>query len=110
MGKGLDLFLKLVMRQPFPAEKPSMAQMTALIEILRCGGCYVDFTLWGNYHISTAKTFRCRGLVVGLGGVLIDQELKRTSRFRTLAAMLGCLPMWHDLGRRLHPSAPYRLR
>ena len=64
------------MRAPFPAEKPSLAQMTALLEILRCGGCYVDFALWGNYHIRTAKSFRCRGLIIGRGGILIDQELE----------------------------------
>jgi len=30
---GLDLFFKLMHREPFPAEKPSLAQMTALLEI-----------------------------------------------------------------------------
>ena len=50
--------------------------MTSLLEILKCGGCYVDFALWGSYHTRTAKQFRCRGLVVGPGNVLIEQELK----------------------------------
>ena len=36
-GMCLDLFFKLMMRAPFPAEKPSLAQMTGLLEILRCG-------------------------------------------------------------------------
>ena len=29
---GLDLFFKLMHREPLPAEKPSLAQMTALLE------------------------------------------------------------------------------
>ena len=73
MKKGLLLFNKFVMREPFTEERPSLAQLTALLEILRCGGCYVDFALRGNYRIRTAKTFRCRVLVVGPGNVLIEQ-------------------------------------
>lgn len=76
MNKGLLSCKRFVMREPFPEERRSLAQLTALLEILRCGGCYVDFALWGNYHIRTAKTFGCRRLVVGPGNVLIEQELK----------------------------------
>ena len=56
-GLGLDLFGKLMHRELFSAEKPSVAQMTALLEILECRGCYVDFALWGSFHIRTAKSF-----------------------------------------------------
>ena len=44
---GLDLFFKLMHRVPFPAEKSSLAQMTALLEILKCGGFYVDLPYGG---------------------------------------------------------------
>ena len=36
----------------------------------------MDFALWGSYHTRTAKPLRCRGLVIGPGNVLIEQELK----------------------------------
>ena len=36
----------------------------------------MDFALWGSFHIRTAKSFRCRGLIVGPGNSLIEQELK----------------------------------
>ena len=68
---GIELFKKLMPREPFPEGRPSLAHVTALSEILRCGSCYVDFALWGNYRIRTAKTFRCRELIMGPGGVLI---------------------------------------
>ena len=55
--------------------------MTALLEILKSGGCYVDFALWGIFHIRTAKSFLFRGLVVGPGGILIEQELKGPPSF-----------------------------
>ena len=64
---GLDLFHKLMHREPFPAEKPSLAQMTALLEMLKCGCCYVDFALWGSHNIRTARSFRFRGLAMGPG-------------------------------------------
>ena len=81
MNKRIQLFLKYMMREPFPEERPSLAQLTAFLEILRCGGCYVDFAVWGNYHIRTARSFRCRGLVVGPGNVLIEQALKGPPAF-----------------------------
>ena len=102
---GLKLFFKLMHREPFPAEKPSLAQVTALLEILKCGGCYVDFALWGSYHIRTARSFRCRGLVVGPGNVLVEQELKGPPSFEYWspswdvyqAGMIStgaCIPPW----------------
>lgn len=30
-NKGLELFLKLMMREPFPEERPSLSQMTAFL-------------------------------------------------------------------------------
>ena len=59
-----DHIALLMIREPFPAEKLSISQTTALLEQLRNGSCYVDFALWGCYHIGTAKSWRCRGLVV----------------------------------------------
>ena len=55
--------------------------MTVLLEILKCGGCYVDFALWGSFHIRTARSFRFRGLAVGPGGILIEIELKGPPSF-----------------------------
>ena len=78
---GLDIFCKLMHRQPFPAEKPSIAQMTALLETLKCGSCYVDFALWGSFHIRTARSFRFRGMAIGPGGTLIEVELKGPPSF-----------------------------
>ena len=102
---GLKLFFKLMHREPFPAEKPSLAQVTALLEILKCGGCYVDFALWGSFHIRTARSFRCRGLVVGPGNVLIEQELKGPPSFEYwspswdvfqcgMISADACIPPW----------------
>ena len=48
MHKGILLFLKFMMREPFPEERPSLARLTTLLEILWCGGCYVDFRLVGQ--------------------------------------------------------------
>ena len=78
---GLELFLKLMLREPFPEEKPSLAQMTSLLEILKCKCCYVDFALWGSFHIRTARNFRFRGLAMGPGGTLIEIELKGPPSF-----------------------------
>ena len=78
---GLDLFCKLMHRPPFPAEKPSISQMTALLETLKCGSAYVDFALWGSFHIRTARSFRFRGMAVGPGGTLIEVELKGPPSF-----------------------------
>ena len=41
----------------------------------------MDFALWGIYHTRTAKSFRRRGLIVELGGTLIERELKRPPCF-----------------------------
>ena len=45
---GFDLFETLVHRESFPEERPSLAQQTALLEILRCGFCKVDLALWAG--------------------------------------------------------------
>ena len=78
---GLDLFHKLMHREPFPAEKPSLAQMTGLLEMLKCGCCYVDFALWGSHNIRTARSFRFRGLAMGPGRVFVEIELKGPPSF-----------------------------
>ena len=33
-NQGIELFVKLMMREPLPEERPSLPQMTALLEIL----------------------------------------------------------------------------
>ena len=41
----------------------------------------MDFALWGSFHTRTAKSFRCRGHILGPGGSLIEQELKGPPSF-----------------------------
>ena len=39
---GIEFFAKVMIREPFPEEQLSLAQMPARLEILRCGVCYAD--------------------------------------------------------------------
>ena len=42
-----------------------MHHMSALMYLLTLFSCYVDFALWGSYHIRTHTAFKCVGMIPG---------------------------------------------
>ena len=63
-------------RDPFPAEAPTLAQLTALLQLFRSSSSYVDFAIWGNNQSRTAKRMRSLGLIIGAGNTLQRLEFK----------------------------------
>ena len=53
------------------------------MDLLRTGSCYVGCVLFGTHHIRTAKLWKWRGMVVGPGSVLMEQEIKGPPNFES---------------------------
>ena len=62
--------------KPDAAKRPSIQQLTGLRELLRCGSCYVDFTVFVPHHDRNQKSRTWSGLVVASDGTLKTQEQK----------------------------------
>ena len=54
----LDRFVVWMHRPPLPHEKPSVHQLSAVLQLIRTGTCYVDFALMGPHHVRTMKAWR----------------------------------------------------
>ena len=62
--------------KPEASRRPSIQQLTGLREILRCGSCYVDFTVFVPHHNRNQKSQTWKGLVMGADGTLQHLEQK----------------------------------
>lgn len=69
-------------RAPFPHEKPSCHQLTAMRDILRNGGCYADFCLMGPNHVRTMKAWKYVAQIL-VGGVVQETEMRGPPDFET---------------------------
>ena len=111
-----DRFTVLMHREALPYEKPSVRQLRAAMELLRTGSCYVDFALFGARHIRTAKSWKWRGMVVGPGGVLMEQEIRGAPNYESWDAcwnVYQCAMIMagaYGYGRRVYSTIPHRLR
>ena len=68
-------FKKKMDRAPFPHEKPSVHQLTAVRDILRNEGCYADFCLMGPNHVRTMKAWKYLAQIM-VAGVVQESEMK----------------------------------
>ena len=69
-------FKKLMHREPTPTEEPTMQQLTAYEELLRCNTIYSDAAIFGANQQRTAKAVIGRGRIVGSKGTLIMTDFK----------------------------------
>ncbi len=59
-----------------PEEECTVAQLSALQALLQSGAApYVDFALWGPYHVRTLKRLKCSGLQLHASGHLHQVEM-----------------------------------
>ena len=69
-------YKKLMHRDPTPEEEPSIQQLTAYEELIKCGTVYADLAIFGANQQRTAKAMQGRGRIVGPHGTLILTEFK----------------------------------
>ena len=70
-----DRYVLWMHRPPLPHEKPSVHQLTSVLELLRSGTCYVDFALMGPHHVRTMKAWRWLAKV-WINGEISECEIK----------------------------------
>ena len=78
-------FVAAKQRPPLPEEKPSLHQLTAVLELLRTHCCYVDLALLGPFHIRTMKAWKWIAAVL-VNGRVADTEIKGPPDFDTWLA------------------------
>ncbi len=103
-NRGCERFHKYMMRYTKPCEEPTLHQMTTLAELLFVCSCCVDFAMWGANQIRIAKSYRCKGLIMGPDGQLIMEELKGPPDYAHWMVCVGGLPGSHEYGGGLHTT------
>lgn len=107
--KGLDFLKLFVHKFFFPVEQPSLAQMTALLKIFRCGGCYVVFLFFGV--ITTSALQSHSGAEDWSSGQEASSSTNSSKDRRTsgIGPHVGMYPMWNDLRSCMHPASLDRI-